>query len=114
MKEMVAYCGIPCHMCDARVATVNDDDEKRAETAKTWSEQYKADIKPEDINCEGCISEGSVLFSHCKECEIRACGLEKEVENCGHCSDYACEKLEAFFQMVPFCREQLDKIHAGL
>jgi len=27
--------------------------------------------------------------------------LEKKIENCGHCDDYACEKLEKLLQHMP-------------
>lgn len=25
MKELIAYCGLDCEKCDARIATLNDD-----------------------------------------------------------------------------------------
>jgi hypothetical protein len=34
--------------------------------------------------------------------------------NCGHCGDYACEKLEAFFGFVPDARTTLDGVRTGL
>jgi hypothetical protein len=47
-------------------------------------------------------------------CEIRKCGKEKGVINCAHCSDYACEKLVKFFEMVPDAKTRLDEIKAKL
>ena len=114
MDEMIAFCGITCHECGAFLATRDDDDEKRAEVAQLWSKEFKADIKPEDINCESCLSDGENLFSHTKTCEIRKCGKEKGVVNCAHCSDYTCEKLEKFFEMVPDAKKRLDGIRAKL
>jgi len=111
--EMISICGLSCHECGAFLAALNDDEQKRQETAELWSKQYGVEIKPEDINCSGCTQEG-VHVSHCGVCEIRACGIEKEVENCAYCPDYICAKLEKFFEMVPSCREQLNGIHAGL
>ncbi|MCD6569822.1 MAG: DUF3795 domain-containing protein [Deltaproteobacteria bacterium] len=61
---MIAFCGLPCHECDAFLATRDDDDQKRAEVAQLWSKQYNADIKPEDINCDGCLSDNGYLFNH--------------------------------------------------
>lgn len=110
---MISMCGISCHECGAYLATLNDDDDKRRQTAEEWSKMYGADIRPRDINCVGCTQTGD-HFSHCHVCEIRLCGLEKGVENCAHCDEYICEKLEKFFEMVPPCRDALDKIHAGL
>ena len=114
MSPMTSMCGLNCSDCDAFIATQNNDDEKRAEVAKTWSEQYKAEIKPEDINCDGCISDSDRHFMHCQICEIRKCGKEKDIMNCAHCNEYACEKLEEFFKMVPDAKTNLDMIKSGL
>lgn len=113
MKEMIAICGLACHECGALIATKNNDEAKRVEVAQEWSKLFNADIKPEDVYCDGCLSEGGYLFSHCNVCEIRKCGMEKSVENCAHCSDYACEKLEQFFQLAPEAKEQLSAIRAN-
>ena len=90
------------------------DDAKRAEVAKTWSDQFGHEFKPQDINCDGCTSGSERLFSHCSACEIRACAQGKGLANCAHCDDYACDKLEAFFKMVPDARKNLDAIRSGL
>jgi len=114
MTEMIACCGLRCDQCGAYLATQNDDDEKRAEVAENWSRIYKADIKPEHINCDGCLQEGGRHFNYCSVCEISNCAVEKGVENCGHCGEYACEIIEKFFEMVPDARTLLDRIHAGI
>ena len=110
MEEMISFCGLLCNECGAFIATQNDDDEKRAEVAEQWSKQYHADLKPEDINCDGCISNSERLFGHCRVCEIRKCGKGKAIDNCAHCDEYACEKLEKIFQMVPDAKKRLDEI----
>jgi hypothetical protein len=113
MEKIIAFCGIVCSECPAFIATKNDDDNKRRETAKLWSERYKAEIKPEDINCTGCLSEEKVI-GHCKVCEIRKCGRGKKVKNCAYCNEYVCEKLDNFFKMAPEIKTALDKIKKGL
>jgi len=114
MDGMVGFCGLLCNECGAFIATKNDDDEKRAEVAQLWSKQYNTDVKPEEINCDGCISESGRLFSHCKVCEVRKCGKEKGVENCAYCNEYACQKLEGFFQVLPDAKKRLDEIRSSL
>ena len=47
--NMIAYCGLDCSGCDARLATREDSDERREETARAWSRMYRADIRPEEI-----------------------------------------------------------------
>jgi len=114
MGEMIAFCGLACNECGAFLATSNDDDEKRQEVAGVWSKMFKADIKKEDINCDGCLSNSARLFSHCNVCEIRKCGREKGVSNCAHCDEYACSKLDWIFQMAPDSKNRLDEINASI
>jgi len=114
MKDIVSICGLQCSECGAYLATLNNDDKKRREVAELWSKEYGANIRPEDINCESCLSDSENVFSHPKVCEIRKCGKEKGVVNCAHCSEYACEQLEKFLGMVPDAKRRLDQIKAGL
>ncbi len=110
MEKMISRCGLICTECEAYLATKNDDDAKRAEVAQAWSKRYGADIKAQDINCSGCLSEGGVVFSHCTVCGIRKCASDRGVANCAHCDDYACEQLEEFLKFATECREQLEQI----
>ncbi|MBN2590312.1 MAG: DUF3795 domain-containing protein [Sedimentisphaerales bacterium] len=114
MEIMTGFCGLVCSDCGAFIATQNNDDEKRAEMAKLWSEQYKVDLKPSDINCDGCISDSKRLIGHCNVCQIRKCGKAKGIQNCAYCDDYACEKLDGFFKMVPNAKNNLDEIKSNL
>ena len=114
MKDMISFCGINCLECGAYQATINNDEQKRKEVAALWSKQYNANIKPEDIYCEGCSSGSDILFNHCNVCEIRKCGIEKGVINCAHCDEYVCKKLENFFKIVPDCKIVLDGITQNL
>jgi len=113
-NEKISFCGIICSQCEAFIATMNDDDELRRKTAEKWSKQFNGEIKAEDINCRGCTSVEEPIFSHCRVCEYRLCGIDKEIENCAHCSEYPCENLAKFHEMVPQCKETLDKIKENL
>jgi hypothetical protein len=114
MDKMIAFCGITCTACPAFLATQKDDDSERKKVADLWSKQFNAEIKPEDINCDGCLSESGQLFGHCEVCEIRKCGQEKRVTNCAHCADYACEKLNNFIDQVPDAKTTLEEIRKNL
>ena len=107
MEQKLGVCGLNCLECPAYIATMNDDNELREKTAKSWSKTFNAHIKAEDINCKGCFND-EILFSHCFECDIRKCGNEKKVENCGLCGDYPCSKIEAFMKFVPDVKAVLD------
>ena len=114
MEKMISFCGLACTDCPAFIATQKDDDEERKKVAVMWSEQFKADLKPEDINCDGCVVDSERLFSHTRVCEIRKCGKEKKVKNCAYCDDYACDKLTEFFKAAPEAKTTLDQIRQSL
>jgi hypothetical protein len=114
MAGMIAFCGLDCGVCPAYEATQNNDDEGRKKVAETWSSQYGVDVKAEEINCDGCTSSTGPHFKYCNVCEIRKCGLERDLVNCAHCGDYACQKLGKFFEMAPDAKKRLDGVRSGL
>lgn len=87
MRKMIAYCGLDCEKCDAYIATINDDGTLREKTAKAWSELNQVPILAEDINCQGCRTEGIKTVFCSNLCEIRQCALKRSVETCGDCVD---------------------------
>jgi len=107
---MIGCCGIDCSECGAYIATQTNDDAKRAEVAKQWSEQYRADIKPEQVVCNGCASAGPWFQYAEKICEIRKCCTGKSHPNCASCDEYTCEQLEGFLKQVPDARKNLDAL----
>ncbi len=110
-EKMVAFCGIICTECPAYIATKNDDNELREETAKKWSsDEYP--IKISDINCYGCVVEGKQMMEFCSECKVRDCGIEKGVNNCAYCDEYICETLEGVWEhlKLPEARDVLEEI----
>jgi hypothetical protein len=113
MEKQIAYCGLICTDCEAYIATQNDDDEKRKEIAEDWTKRYNHPLKPEDINCVGCIPTTGKHIGQCFVCEIRKCGQEKGVINCAYCDDYACDKLSKYFEMAPIMKTNLEEIRKG-
>lgn len=61
-----AYCGLNCEVCSYR----------------------------EKMNCPGCQQCGGEMFWG--KCEIAACCISKELENCGKCETFPCENLKKF------------------
>ena len=114
MEKMISFCGIVCSECPGFLATQKDDDEEKRKVAELWSKQYNTEIKPEDVNCDGCLSESGRLIGHCKVCEIRKCGQDKMLKNCAYCDEYACEKLNKFFEMAPEAKTNLEDIRNNL
>jgi hypothetical protein len=109
MKKLIAACGINCAECEARQATIENDDAKRKIVAAKWSKAYEADLTVESINCSGCMEPG-VKFAHCNECEYRDCVKSMNLEHCSDCDDYPCEELEQFFEHVPEAKVNLDEL----
>lgn len=96
---MIAICGSICNDCPAYIATQKDDYEERKRVAEKWSsEPYP--LKPEDINCDGCLAIGKRLIKFCIDCETRRCGLEKGVKNCAYCNEFSCMKLEKHWELM--------------
>jgi hypothetical protein len=108
MKEMVAFCGIVCTECPTFQATQQNDNQYRAKIAEEWSKQFKTTLKPEDINCDGCLSIGTRHIGYCSVCEIRKCGTEKKLTNCGYCVEYPCGKLADFLSKAPQAKAKLE------
>jgi len=108
---MIAYCGLNCFKCDAYLATQQDSDSKREETVQKWSRLYRVEIKPEQINCDGCKSDGRRFF-HRNMCDIRRCCISKEVDNCAVCEDYICETLSGFIKLAPEAGKALEKLRS--
>lgn len=110
-ERIIAYCGLVCSECPAFVATQAGDLAGLEKIAAQWREEYNAPgITVESVYCDGCLGEGGKKCAHCGDCEIRLCGMERGVENCAFCSDYACAKLEAFLGFVPTARDLLNSL----
>ena len=67
MDEMIAYCGLDCGKCEARIATVANDDELRKKVAKNWSELNKVEIMPDMINGECYVDMKKRRAENCEQ-----------------------------------------------
>ena len=99
MKELIAYCGLDCERCDARIATVNNDDALREAVAAEWTKLNGVEITPDMINCDGCRMDGRKT-PYCESlCPIMLCAKERGVTTCGDCEELMkCEKVGAIFE----------------
>lgn len=109
MKDLIACCGLDCEHCDARIATLRDDNQLRESTARKWSEMNHApEITAETINCMGCRTDGP-KFAYCRYyCKIRKCVMEKGFNTCADCKELEnCSLVSAIFENVPSAKENL-------
>jgi hypothetical protein len=102
MEKLISCCGLNCATCDARIATVKNDDELRKATADKWRVSFNApDLSYTMINCTGCREEG-IKFNHCEMCEIRNCVKAKGFSTCGECSEMeTCAIVSGIHKYVP-------------
>ena len=105
---MISNCGLVCTVCPTFIATQKNDDAAREQIARDWSALYGAPFSPEDINCDGCQSEGGTLFSYCTKCSIRACAHERSYTTCAECPDFGCDKLTPVHNAAPDAKERLE------
>ena len=108
MKTLIAYCGLDCDSCEARLATINNDKSLRAEVAKKWSDLNGVEITPQMINCVGCRVDG-VKTPYCESlCPIRQCALVKKVSTFGEYKQMEyCQKLGAIIGNNPSALKNL-------
>jgi hypothetical protein len=100
MSKMIAYCGLVCTNCPTFLATKNDDDVARKKTADMYAELYGFNLKPEEINCDGCLTIGGRKNTYCQDCEIRPCCSKKGLKNCIHCAEHQeCEKINNLHEL---------------
>ena len=108
MKQLLAYCGLDCEKCDARLATLNDDQALREKTAKLWTELNGVEITPEMINCDGCRVDGRKTPFCESLCPVKQCASAKGVETCGACAEMeSCPKVGMIIGNTPEARANL-------
>jgi len=119
MDPLIAFCGLVCYTCPVYLATMEKNKDQqtsmRSQIAHICNEKYGTTYKPEDItDCDGCRTERGRLFNASQDCKIRKCALQKELENCAHCTDYICDKLQAFFIAEPDAKFRLDEVRRAI
>ena len=108
MEKLISCCGLDCAACDARIATINDDNVLRKATADKWATMYDVpDMSPSLINCTGCREPG-VKLAHASVCEIRKCADTKGFKTCGECMEMeTCNLVSGIHKGVPEAKQNL-------
>jgi hypothetical protein len=116
MDRMIAVCGLVCTECEGYLATQANDEAWKERLAERGRVEYgDPTITAAGVTCDGCLAFAGRLGGYCTKCEIRACGLERQVDNCGVCPDYeTCSKIAGFIHMVPAVKVTLDAQRASL
>ena len=88
-KEILTRCGYRCDLCLAYQDNIETDDQREF-LSDTWHKIYGFRIPAQEIYCEGCVScDNPKLIDN--KCPVRPCVIEKGLENCSQCRDFACE-----------------------
>ena len=111
MDKLTACCGLDCEKCDARTATLTNDDALRERTAALWSKLNGVTITPEMINCTGCRPAGAKTPFCDRLCPIRGCVREKGLDTCADCAQMdGCRTLGRIAENDPSVLENLKRL----
>ena len=104
--KKIAYCGDCCNYCPKYIATLSGSKEKLKEAAilmKKVGWRYNLDDL-EKTKCEGCQDVEICEYG------VKKCCIERNIENCGKCTDYPCSKIEKAFEITKINAEKFKKI----
>jgi hypothetical protein len=87
-KELLAPCGLYCGVCGVLMAHRDDNLKFKERLSTVYG------CSPEEIVCNGCLSD--TRFKYCRQCPIRSCAQEKNLEGCHQCSDFPCGLIAEF------------------
>ena len=111
-ERIVACCGLVCTDCPAYRATQTGDRELLEQTARRWSKPGQP-VRPEDVMCDGCTGTGTRVNRFCRVCRVRECARGRGLRDCGHCPEYVCPELAAFWKQLGIeaeARSELDRV----
>lgn len=85
-NHLICCCGLDCETCDARIATLKNDNALREKIAALWTRLNGVTITPEMINCTGCRATGAKTPFCDKLCPVHNCVKEKRLDTCADCA----------------------------
>ncbi|PKN71822.1 MAG: hypothetical protein CVU50_09925 [Candidatus Cloacimonetes bacterium HGW-Cloacimonetes-3] len=91
MIDLIAPCGIDCRVCDAYIATQNNDIELKQKLADDFKLKFGVDKPLSELDCDGCGAQGKHI-GFCAVCGIRVCAFAKGYATCAECAEFPCEK----------------------
>ena len=87
MNPLIACCGLDCEACDARIATITNDNALREKTAALWSKLNGVTITPD---------------------------MMKRLETCADCAQMdGCPTLERITANTPSALENLKRLRSS-
>ena len=110
-NQLIGCCGLDCEKCDARIATITNDNALREKTAALWTKLNGVTILPEMIHCTGCRIDGAKTPFCDKLCPVHNCVREKSLDTCADCPQMdSCPTLGCISVNSPFVLENLKQL----
>ena len=104
-EKIIAACGNDCAACPRYTKPpFEKTPEELHNTAVLWQKIGYRDrvVSNEEISCTGCSVENWCRYN------IVKCVSEKQIDNCGQCENYPCEKITDCFKVtksfIPACQ----------
>ena len=101
MEKIIAACGNDCAVCPRHLPK---SEEELHHTAELWMKIGYRDhiVTNDEISCEGCRIDNWCRY------DIIGCTTQKNILNCGKCTEYPCDKIKECFAVtesfVPTCK----------
>lgn len=110
-NQLIGCCGLSCETCDARIATIKNDNALREKTAALWTRLNGVTITPEMINCTGCRIDGAKTPFCDRLCPVHNYVRQKGLDTCADCMQmYKCQTLGKIAANSPFILENLNRL----
>ncbi len=111
LNQLIGCCGLDCGKCDARIATLTNDNALREKTAALWTKLNGVAITPEMINCTGCRMDGAKTPFCDLLCPVHNCVRGKGLGTCVDCGQMdGCPTLGQIAANSPFVLENLKRL----
>lgn len=103
-KLKMAACGLDCNECGSYKVTMQQD-LKAAEEMLPWFRSQGLIVENEGAEavvklapfCTGCWNIAyNCYWKDCNNCKYRNCCKEKQIDHCGYCRDFPCERYKGW------------------
>ncbi len=92
--QIITRCGYRCDLCLAYGPNIENNPENPTILSDGWHKYFGFRIEPEDIYCDGCMTDNDELKLIDNDCPVRPCVISQELDNCSGCDNYICENLK--------------------
>jgi hypothetical protein len=93
--DRIGMCGDNCTCCPRYTATQKDSLLELESVKTLWVKLglRDKDFPAEEMACLGCRPENRCAYD-----SLRSCAKKREINNCGTCPDYPCDRISQVFE----------------